>query len=100
MFATATSKENEIKNDVKAGASRVGNDIRQTANKVRSDLNQADLEGTLNKIGQQAHDYLDSATNEINDASDRLTSKIRSNPVQSAAIAAAVGFLFGLAFRR
>lgn len=98
MFTAATKED--IKSDVKNGAARVSNDVRQTAKNVRDDLNKANLEGTVQALGQRVHDYIDSATNEINDASNRLTSQIRTNPVQSSVVALAIGVLVGMVFRR
>jgi ElaB/YqjD/DUF883 family membrane-anchored ribosome-binding protein len=98
MFATNT-KDN-ITADIKSGTARVGNDIKKTARDVRDDLNSPGLEGIAYDVGQRAHDYIDSAGKEVTEISDKLVSQIRANPVQSAAIAAAVGFLFGLALRR
>lgn len=98
MFATTT--KDSIAADIKNGASRIGNDVHQTASNVRDDLNQPHLEGAAREIGQKVHDYMDCATHEINDVSSRLTSQIRTSPVQSSIVALAVGFLFGLALRR
>ena len=102
MFATATKED--IKSDVKTGASRVGNDIRQTASNIRKDLNQANVQGNLedaaNEIGQKVHDYLDSASSELSDASNRITAEIRTSPVKYVAYAGVIGFLLGLAMRR
>ncbi len=95
-----TATKDDIKSDIKTGAARIGNDVRQTANNVRSDLRKSNVEDAAYDIGQKAHDYLDRASHEIHDASNRVTSRIQSNPVESTVIALAVGFLFGLAFRR
>jgi ElaB/YqjD/DUF883 family membrane-anchored ribosome-binding protein len=101
MF-TAAPKEtfNDVKSDIKNGANRVGEEVRRTANNVRNSMNHDSLETTAHNIGQTVHDYIDNATDQINDAGNRVTSEIRNNPVQSTIVALAAGFLVGILARR
>ena len=77
MFPSATSKEDAIHN-LKDSARNIRDDASDTARDVRDAANTA---------GRKVRGFINNASHEISHASDTVTSQIRSNPVQSSAIA-------------
>lgn len=70
-------------------------DLRISANELSDDLHNA-----ANNAGRRVRDLYNSASGEMSNASNTVTSEIRSNPIRSSAIAIGVGFLLGALFRR
>lgn len=80
--------------------------FKNTAQQFKNDASEAidetgeDIRDTANRAGRKVRGYINSASEEFSTASDRVTSEIRSNPVQSAAIALGVGLMLGALLRR
>jgi len=90
MFTSATRPEAADKtvDDIREGARRVKGDVRDAANAVREDLND---------LARQAGGYVRELADQTEET---LLGRIRENPVQSALIAAGIGFVAGMLFRR
>ncbi len=58
-----------------------------------------DIESAANQAGRKVRKLFNSANNEFSDASDMVTSEIRSNPIRSSAIALGLGVLVGALLR-
>lgn len=52
------------------------------------------------KAGQKVHALVETAQHEARDATATVIKEVRSKPLQASAIAAGIGFLFGLLMRR
>lgn len=59
-----------------------------------------ELRTVANNAGRKVKDFIHTASDEITHAKDTVTTQIRTNPVQSSAIALGIGFLLGALFRR
>ena len=57
------------------------------------------IEDAAHKAGKQVRGYIDTASDEIAQASDTVKTQIRSNPVQSTVIALVAGLILGRFFR-
>ena len=107
MFTTATKDAaNETLNDAKTTAYRAKRDIENSMDDATStsgnrlDRAANDVERVAVSAGRKVRGLMDSANNQISDASDAVTGEIRSNPLRSSAIALGVGFVIGALFRR
>lgn len=102
MFSTAT--KNAVAADVKNGAYRVGRDMRQGARNFASDVKSggsaAHVEHIANDLVHQIQDYIERTRHDFEGATDRVTNKIRSNPMQSSLVALGVGVLVGMFIRK
>ncbi len=69
---------------------------------VRDGVNEAkdELSAVANQAGRKVRTLINNASDEFAHAKETITSQIRSNPVQSSAIALGVGFVLGALFRR
>jgi len=90
MFHATTSKDDSV-HDLK----NASNAIQTGAYEARTDLRSA-----ANKAGRTVRNYIDTACDEVSHSTETVTTQIRENPVQSAAIALGVGFVLGALFRR
>ena len=81
-------------------------DFRNTAGALKSDLqNAADkaettLRDTAYNAGRKAKEIWGTASDEISQATDTVTTQIRKKPVQSSLIALGAGVILGLLLRR
>jgi len=107
MFSTATKESAKITKDFAA------RDIKNAANdanySAKSALNSAeaaghnvvdDIASYANQAGHKVRQFIDDAGDELTQASDRVTTEIRANPVRSTFVALGVGFLLGALARR
>jgi ElaB/YqjD/DUF883 family membrane-anchored ribosome-binding protein len=85
MFSTATKDE----------AIKLKNASQNTAHEVSNDLHDV-----ANQAGRKVRSMYNAASDEISQASDKVTTEIRSNPVRSSMIALGVGVLLGALLRR
>jgi len=69
--------------------------VKKAAHEVDSDLHDA-----ANQAGRKVRGMIDTASDEITHASDRVSKEIHSNPVQSSLIALGVGVVLGALLRR
>lgn len=94
MFS-ATTKEAAFDTAASAG---------KTAQSAKRDINRAAHSIDLNEVaasaGRQVRNLIDSASDQLADASDKVVSEVRANPVRSSAIALGLGFVLGALFRR
>lgn len=58
------------------------------------------LHSAAHQAGESVREMYNSASYELNHASDRVKAEIRNNPIRSSAIALGVGALLGLLIRR
>ena len=86
MFKNTT---NTTKNDPQSDA------LRDAANQAGATVREA-----AENIEASARNFYHSASNEANHVADTVTSQIRNNPIQSACVAAGIGFVLGFLFRR
>lgn len=90
----------------KEAANATVSDAKATAYSAKRDFNNAsedignEFERAANKAGRQVRGFIDSANEQLSEASDKVTGEIRSNPVRSSAIALGLGFVLGALFRR
>ncbi|MEQ1888477.1 MAG: hypothetical protein ABL951_04765 [Alphaproteobacteria bacterium] len=68
--------------------------------KKPSDEMQDELHDAANQAGRKVRDMLDSASEELSDAGDKVSREIHTNPVQSSLIALGVGVVLGALLRR
>lgn len=59
-----------------------------------------DLHDAANQAGRKVRGILDTASDEITHAGDRVSKEIHTNPVQSSLIALGVGVVLGALLRR
>jgi ElaB/YqjD/DUF883 family membrane-anchored ribosome-binding protein len=85
MFSTATKED----------ATNLKNASQNTAQDIKGDLHTA-----ANQAGRKVRNLFNSASDEISQASDTVTTEIRSNPVRSSMIALGIGVLLGALIRR
>jgi len=71
------------------------NNLKNSTCEIKDDLSNA-----ANQAGRKVRSLYNTASDDITDASERVTSEIRTNPVRSAAIALGVGVLLGALLRR
>jgi ElaB/YqjD/DUF883 family membrane-anchored ribosome-binding protein len=71
-------------------------------NAKKDSLNTAaeDMHDVAYTAGRTISGIYNTATNELGNASEVVTTKIRSNPVQSTVVALVVGFIAGAILRR
>jgi ElaB/YqjD/DUF883 family membrane-anchored ribosome-binding protein len=67
--------------------------LKNSAHEIQNEFNDA-----ANHAGRKVRGMLSSANDEFTNASDKVTSEIRSNPVRSSAIALAAGVVLGFIF--
>lgn len=60
----------------------------------------SDMQNAANQVGQKVRGLINSANDEIQEMSGKVTSQIRTNPVQSTVIALVLGVLLGVLLRR
>jgi len=92
MLSSAT--KNDV-NNLKNSAQNVRDDFRDAANDVKADANV-----TANQLGKKIRGFFDSASSEICEASDNVSTQIHNKPVQSSLIALGVGFVLGALLSR
>ena len=85
MFSTATKDD----------AVTLKNVSQNTAYDAKDDLQTA-----ANQAGRKVRSLFNSASDDISEASDKVTAEIRSNPVRSSMIALGVGVVLGALLRR
>ena len=87
-------------------ASKDANNLKDTAKKAKNEVVDAayevkdGLKSAAHDTGTKVRQIYDHVRDDINHAADNVTYQIRSKPVQSAAIAAGVGFILGFLLRR
>jgi ElaB/YqjD/DUF883 family membrane-anchored ribosome-binding protein len=88
--------------DTKADAKKAQAKATQAAEAARDtviDL-QEDLRSTANRLGRRVRDAYDHAGEELGQAREQVTTRIKQKPVESSLIALGVGFILGALFRR
>lgn len=55
----------------------------------------SEFEVAARKVGKQVRGFVENASDQITDVSDKVTGEIRTNPVRSSAIALGIGFILG-----
>jgi ElaB/YqjD/DUF883 family membrane-anchored ribosome-binding protein len=68
---------------------------KKSASSVEEDLRRA-----ANQAGRKVREFVDTATHEVMDTSEKVETQIRSHPLAATAAAAGIGFLLGALFRR
>lgn len=96
MFS-ATTKEaaNATVSDAKTVSHSARRDLSNSSEDVGNEFARV-----ANKAGRHVRELIDSANDQLSEASEKVTSEIRSNPIRSSAIALGIGFLLGALFRR
>ena len=87
--------------DIRAGARRTGagaRDADELANQI--DAIRADLQNLTSTVGRVANKQINRAQDKAMQSAYEAEEAIRRNPLQAVAIAAALGFLFGVFTRR
>jgi len=69
-------------------------------NKDNGCCSKDEVTALANKAGHKLREVIDTATDEVRDTSATIIKEVRQHPLQSSAIAAGVGFLFGFLLRR
>jgi hypothetical protein len=69
------------------------NNIKNSAHELQDSFN-----NVANQAGRRVRKMFNSANNDFSEASDKVTSEIRSNPIRSSFIALGAGLLLGLIF--
>jgi ElaB/YqjD/DUF883 family membrane-anchored ribosome-binding protein len=88
-----------------AGKDTLANDAGKPLSGARRDAwdtaaNAKDtLQDAAHNAGRTVRGYIDTASEEITQATDTVKTHIRSNPVQSSLVALAAGFILGRLFR-
>lgn len=59
-----------------------------------------ELVDAANQAGRKVRSLYNSASHEVENAGDRVTAEIRTNPIRSTAIALGMGVVLGVLFRR
>ena len=92
--------------DTKQAANATVSDAKTTAYSAKRDFNNAtedagnEFAEAANKAGRKARGFIESANENISEASHKVTGEIRDNPIRSSAIALGLGFVLGALFRR
>ena len=73
-----------------------------TVSDLKNAVNEAncDLHNAANQAGRKVRGMYNTASDEITQASDKVTGEIRSNPVRSSVIALGMGVLLGALLRK
>lgn len=87
------------KEDSISSMKNTAQNFRSAANDVVEDTKK-DLQKVAGKASRSVRDFMHSAGEEITHAKDTVTTQIRSNPIQSSAIALGVGIVLGALLRR
>lgn len=88
MFTT--TKDDTVHN-LKSSAQNLQDAAKETAD---------DLRNAANGAGRKVREFIHSAGDELSHTKDKVTTQIRTNPVQSSLVALGVGFVLGALFRR
>lgn len=92
--------------NTKDAANATVNDAKSTLYNAKRDVNEAtgdsktNMDDMAEKAGRQVRGFIDSASSQISDASDRISGEIHDNPVRASLVALGVGFVLGVLFRR
>lgn len=90
--------------NTKEAAFETASNATKTAYSAKRDLKDAaqgiDLNDVAAKAGRQVRSMIDAASDQLADASDKIVSEVRANPVRSSAIALGLGLVLGALFRR
>lgn len=73
--------------------------LRSAAEDTAQDI-KGSLQDVANDAGRKVRSFIDSASDELSHAGDKVATQIRNNPVQSSAIALGVGIVIGALLRR
>ena len=86
--------------DIRAGAKRAetGRDADDLANQI--DAIRADVQNLTSTVGRMANKQINRAQDKAMETAYEAEEAIRRNPLQAVAIAAGLGFLFGVFTRR
>jgi ElaB/YqjD/DUF883 family membrane-anchored ribosome-binding protein len=85
--------------DIRTGAKRAGaRDADDLANQI--DAIRADLQNLTSTVGRMAGKQINRAQDKAMESAYEAEEAIRRNPLQAVAIAAGLGFLFGVFTRR
>jgi ElaB/YqjD/DUF883 family membrane-anchored ribosome-binding protein len=100
MFSTATKEyaaatKESATDDVRDAASRAKRDARNTADRTEDNVVNA-----AESAGRKVRDFIDEASEKIHTATDKVTSEVNHNPMQSTLAALGIGFVLGMLFRR
>jgi ElaB/YqjD/DUF883 family membrane-anchored ribosome-binding protein len=82
-------------NITKDEANKLKNASQNTAHQLNNDLHVA-----ANQAGRKMRNIFNSASDELSQASDIVTAKIRNNPLRSSMIALGAGIVLGVLLRR
>jgi hypothetical protein len=95
-----------ISSNTKEAANETLRDAKTTAYSAKRDFGaMADDFGnefahTARNAGKQIRGFIDTASEQLSDASEKVTTEIRSNPVRSSALALGIGVILGALLRR
>ncbi|MFZ4541961.1 MAG: hypothetical protein ACOYNL_09210 [Rickettsiales bacterium] len=96
MLSSATKDAaNDTVMDAKATALNAKRDIRNATREGRHELSEY-----AEKAGREVRHFIDSTSDQLTDASDRMTNEIRLHPVRSSALALGIGVVLGALIRR
>lgn len=85
----------------KEAANETIGDAKNTAYNVKRDFNHNldsssnEFERAARKVGKEVRGFVENASDQLSDVSDKVTGEIRNNPIRSSAIALGVGFILG-----
>lgn len=92
---TAAAGVQQLKDTVKETASQVGQQVKDVAGQYRDVAREQ-----YDHLRQQAHDYYDQGVETASEWQDSLESYIQEKPIKSLLIAAGVGMLLGILWKR
>ena len=91
MFSAQTKEAaNETIGDAKNTAYNVKRDFNNTLDNTGNEFERA-----ARKVGKEVRGFVENASDQLSDVSDKVTGEIRNNPIRSSAIALGVGFIIG-----
>ncbi len=96
MISEATKDSaNATLRDAKNTAFSAKNDLRNAANDSKYNPTE-----TAAVAGRQVRDFVDTAGEQIQELSEKVTTEVRKNPVGASVAAIGLGFILGVLFRR
>lgn len=93
---------NPVSPETKADAKRTQSTATKAVDQAKEtvvDLKE-DFRSVANRAGRRVRDAIDHAGDELGQARDQVTTRIKDKPVESSLIALGVGFILGALFRR
>lgn len=100
MFSPTTKEaanltKESATNDIRSSAKLAKREARDTTENVVESIS-----GYAQEAGKKVRGFIDSASDEVTQATDKVTGEIRSNPIRSSVIALGVGFIIATLMRR